>query len=104
MKKYRMTTRRFDIKSIIIAVMGALILVLLLLMFLPKMTTSLRAEGFKEGVQLCQKQIITKIVDDLNKQQFTALTIGDQTIRLGIMDVKEIQPRTEQQENSPKGK
>ena len=86
------STRRFDIKSIIIAVMAVVIVVLLLLTFLPKLTASLRADGFQEGVQMCQTQIITKIVDDLNTQQFTALQIGDQTVRLGIMDVKEIQP------------
>lgn len=85
------TAKRFDIKSIIIAVMAVVIVVLLLLTFLPKLTASLREDGFKEGVQMCQTQIITKIVDDLNKQQFTALQIGDQTVRLGIMDVKEVQ-------------
>jgi len=86
-----MTTRRFDFKSILVAVMGVIIVVLLLLMFLPKLTTSLRAEGFTEGVTMCQTQIITKIVNDLNTQQFTAVQIGDQTVRLGILDVKEVQ-------------
>lgn len=88
-----MTRRRFDIKTIIIAVMAVIIVVLLLLAFLPKLTTSLRADGFKEGVQLCQTQIITKIVNDLNTQQFTAIQIGGQTVKLGIMDVKEIRPQ-----------
>lgn len=95
-KRYDLQTRRFDIKSLIIAVMGIMILVLLVLMLVPKLTTSLRAEGFKEGVQMCQTQIMSKIVDDLNTQQFTAITIGEQTIRLGIMDVKEVQPAGEQ--------
>lgn len=92
MARYQLTTRRFDIKSVIIAIMGVVIIVLLLLMFLPKMTSSLRADGFKEGVQMCQTQIMTKLVNDLNTQQFTAIQIGDQTVRLGILDVKEIQP------------
>ena len=87
-----MTTRRFDLKSIIIAVMGVVIVGLLLLTFLPKLTASLRAGGFQEGVTMCQTQIITKIVNDLNTQQFTAVQIGDQTVRLGILDVKEVQP------------
>jgi competence protein ComGC len=92
MRKYNLRTRRFDLKSVIIALMGVVIIVLLLLMVLPKMTASLRAEGFEEGVTMCQTQVMTKIVDDLNTQQFTAIQIGDQTVRLGILDVKEIQP------------
>jgi len=90
------TAKRFDIKSIVIAVMAVVIVVLLLLTFLPKLTASLRATGFEEGVTMCQTQIMTKIVDDLNTQQFTALQIGDQTVRLGIMDVKDIQPGGQQ--------
>lgn len=99
-KKYNidvLRTRRFDLKSILIAIMGVIIVLLLLLMFLPKITSSFRAEGFKEGVQLCQTQIITKILNDLNTQQFTAIQIGDQTVRLGIMDVKEIQTPANQE-------
>lgn len=96
-----MTRKRFDIKTIIIAVMTVIIVALLLLTFLPKLTTSLRAEGFKEGVQMCQTQIITKIVNDLNTQQFTTVQIRDKTIKLGIMDVKEIQPGAAQTEAKP---
>lgn len=92
MKRYNYKTRKLEVKSIIIAAMGILIIILLLLLLLPKVTTSLRAEGFTEGVQMCQTQILTKIVDDLNTQKFTAIQIGDQTIQLGIMDVKEIEP------------
>ena len=95
-RRYNLQPRRVDMKSVIIAIMGLAIIVLLLLMLLPKMTTSLRADGFKEGVQMCQKQIITKIVEDINTQQFTTLQIGDQTIKLGVMDVKEIQPGEQQ--------
>ena len=86
--------RKFDLKAVIIAVMGVIIIVLLLLMCIPKLTTSLRQEGFEEGVQLCQTQIMSKIVQDLNEQQFTAITIGEQTIKLGILDVKEVEPKT----------
>jgi len=92
MRKYNLNKRRFDLKAVIIAVMGVIIIALLLLMFLPKMTSSLRAEGFEEGVKMCQTQVMTKIVNDLNTQQFTAIQVGDQTVKLGIMDVKEIQP------------
>ena len=91
MKKYNLRTRRFDLKSVMIALMGVVIIGLLLLMVLPKMTASLRAEGFEEGVKMCQTQVMTKIMNDLNTQQFTAIQIGDQTVRLGILDVKEIQ-------------
>ncbi|MBW2968875.1 hypothetical protein KY314_02030 [Candidatus Woesearchaeota archaeon] len=94
MKKYNtkyLKERRFDIKSLIIAVMGVVIIVLLLLAFLPKLTASLRAEGFEEGVKLCQTQVMSKIMNDLNTQKFTAIQIGDQTVKLGIIDVQEAQ-------------
>ena len=92
--KYDLNTRRFDLKAVIIAVMGVIIIGLLLMMLIPQMTASLRTEGFNQGVQLCQTQIMSKIVQDLNEQQFTAITIGEQTIKLGILDVKEVEPKT----------
>ncbi|MBN1645366.1 hypothetical protein JW851_05025 [Candidatus Woesearchaeota archaeon] len=99
MKKYPypLAKKRFDIKTIIITIMAVIIIALLLLLFLPKMTSSLRTEGFKQGIQICQTQIITKIMNDLNTQKFTEIQIGDQKIKLGIVNVQEI-PEQEAQE------
>lgn len=83
--------RRFGMKNLILVLLAIAVLVMLLVMVIPKVTTSYVQKGFQQGFQTCMTQTTMKVVQDLNTLGYTTLTIGNQTVLLGVMQPPQAQ-------------
>jgi len=72
-------------KKIIIGLAIVVVLILLSIVFIPKINNSYKDNLRKEGCQVCVAQIINIILNDLRTQGFTQINIGNETIRLGVI-------------------
>lgn len=74
-----------DKKTWIMMGMGVAILILAIVLVVPKVTNAYKMEGLKQGVAVCQQQIMNTLVSDLSTRGYTTVTVGNKVITLGII-------------------
>lgn len=85
-----------DKKTLIMIGLAVIILILAGIVAVPKITNAYKMEGLKQGVAVCQQQILNTLVTDLSARGYTTMTIGNKVITLGIIQ-PEAQPQAAQQ-------
>ena len=78
-----------DKKTLVIIGMAILMAVLIVVWAVPKATTAYKMEGMRQGVAVCQQQIMNTLVTDLSTRGYTTVTVGNKVIALGIIPTAE---------------
>jgi len=78
-----------DKKILIIVGMAILMILLIVVLAGPKLTNAYKMEGMRQGVAVCQQQIMNTLVSDLSTRGYTTVTVGNKVITLGIIPTEE---------------
>lgn len=92
-----------DKKTWLMIGMGVAILVLAIVIVVPKVTNAYKMEGLKQGVAVCQQQIMNTLVSDLSTRGYTTVTVGTKVITLGIIPTDAQRQALAQQQAAQQG-
>jgi len=63
-----------------------IILIILSVIFVPKGLDALKTKYRVEGYNICINNVVTGIMKDINEKGYTELRVGDQVIKLGVIE------------------
>jgi len=72
-------------KKPIIIIMAIIILILLSILIVPEVVTSIKEDARQEGYNACVIITVNQIINDLTNMGYTELRLGNQTIKLGVI-------------------